>query len=70
MTEEIRIGYLSTLYHTSLILKGSDLGGELGVEVSWRLFPTGTDMFDASEGKSWIWSTSGSPQPSSGSGGA
>ena len=47
MTEEIRIGYLSTLYHTSLIMKGSDLAGELGVGVSWRLFPTGPDMIDA-----------------------
>lgn len=47
MTEEIRIGYLSTLYHTSLIMKGSHLAGELGVGVSWRLFPTGPEMIDA-----------------------
>jgi NitT/TauT family transport system substrate-binding protein len=70
MTEEIRIGYLSTLYHTSLILKGSDLAGELGVGISWRLFPTGPDMIDAFGRGELDLGYIGLPQPSSGSGGA
>jgi len=43
----VRIGYLSTIYHTSHILKrGLWLDG-LGVNSSWRLFGTGPAMVEA-----------------------
>ena len=53
MAEEIRIGHLSTLYHTSFILKGSKIAEELGVRIRWRLFPTGPDIVDAFE-RGWL----------------
>ncbi len=50
MAEEIKIGYLTTLYHTSFILKGSGLIEEnLGVNVSWKLFPNGPSMIESFE---------------------
>ncbi len=48
--ERMRIGYLTTLYHTSFILRGSALmeGAEgLGLNASWIRFPTGPAMIDA-----------------------
>ena len=46
--KQIRIGYLSTLYHTSHILKHRGcIDGELGVEAQWRLFGTGPAMIEA-----------------------
>jgi len=46
--KQIRIGYLSTLYHTSHILKHQGcIDGELGVEAQWRLFGTGPAMIEA-----------------------
>jgi len=53
MAEEIRIGHLSTLYHTSFILKGSKMAEELGVRIRWRLFPAGPDIVDAFE-RGWL----------------
>lgn len=41
----LRIGHLSTAYHTALIINGSGWGKDLGVE--WRLYPTGPAMIKA-----------------------
>lgn len=49
MDEEILIGYLSTLYHTSFILRGSGLMEDIGLKASWKLFPNGPAMVDALE---------------------
>ncbi len=48
---ELRIGHLSTLYHTSLILMSRDVETELGARVGWRLFATGPAMLDAFDKK-------------------
>jgi NitT/TauT family transport system substrate-binding protein len=46
--KQIRIGYLSTLYHTSHILKHQgSIDDKLGVEAQWRLFGTGPAMIEA-----------------------
>jgi NitT/TauT family transport system substrate-binding protein len=49
MGAEMRIGYLTTLYHTSNILRGSEQLKELGIEASWKLFPNGPAMMEAFE---------------------
>jgi NitT/TauT family transport system substrate-binding protein len=49
MGAEMRIGYLTTLYHTSNILRGSGQLKELGIEASWKLFPNGPAMMEAFE---------------------
>ncbi len=41
----LKIGHLSTAYHTALIINGSGWGEALGVE--WRLYPTGPAMIKA-----------------------
>jgi NitT/TauT family transport system substrate-binding protein len=44
----IRIGHLSTAYHTSFVLMGAELlGGKARIEAIWRLFPTGPEMIKA-----------------------
>jgi NitT/TauT family transport system substrate-binding protein len=46
--KQIRIGYLSTLYHTSHILKHQgSIDAGLGVAAQWRLFGTGPAMMEA-----------------------
>lgn len=46
--KQLRIGYLSTLYHTSHILKSEgSIDAGLGVEAQWRLFGTGPAMIEA-----------------------
>ncbi|VVB69465.1 NMT1-like family protein [uncultured archaeon] len=49
MDEELVIGYLSTLYHTSFILRGSGLMEDTDLKASWKLFPNGPAMVDALE---------------------
>lgn len=50
MTHNLRIGYLSTLYHTSFILKGSNyIDQDLGLGIAWKLFPSGPSMIEAFE---------------------
>jgi len=49
MNEPIRIGYLTTLYHTSFILRGLERSGEFGIKASWQLFPNGPAMMEAFE---------------------
>jgi NitT/TauT family transport system substrate-binding protein len=43
----VRIGYLSTIYHTAHILKRSAWLDRLNVSSSWRLFGTGPAMVEA-----------------------
>lgn len=43
----IRIGYLSTIYHTSFILKNEPLGNLSNYDLEWFLFATGPTMMDA-----------------------
>jgi NitT/TauT family transport system substrate-binding protein len=46
----VRIGHLSTLYHTSLLLQARELApARLGTEVAWRLFGTGPAIVAAFE---------------------
>ncbi len=50
MARDLRIGYLSTLYHTSFILKGLNLTeADLGSRVVWKLFASGPSMTEAFE---------------------
>jgi len=43
----IRIGHLSTMYHTAFLLRGSDLLADQGISATWRLFPSGPDIISA-----------------------
>jgi len=44
----LRIGHLSTAYHTAFILMGGDwVEKKMGAEAVWRLFPTGPEMIKA-----------------------
>jgi NitT/TauT family transport system substrate-binding protein len=44
----IRIGYLSTAYHTSFILIGTNwIKKKMKAKVDWRLFSTGPEMIKA-----------------------
>ena len=46
--KQLRIGYLSTLYHTSHILKHQGrIDAGLGVAAQWQLFGTGPAMIEA-----------------------
>ena len=43
----LRAGYLSTVYHTSFILKGTGILHDYGLKAEWTLFPSGPDMVNA-----------------------
>ncbi len=43
----INVGYLSTAYHTSFILLGTDWANEVGVRLNWDLFASGPDIVKA-----------------------
>jgi NitT/TauT family transport system substrate-binding protein len=48
----LRIGYLSTMYHSSILIKGLRLLEKEGIEPSWYLYGTGPAIVDAlSQGK-------------------
>jgi len=47
MPERLRIGHLSTFYHTAFILMGTDWLAASGVDASWKLFPSGPDIMKA-----------------------
>jgi len=48
MTQDtLRIGHLSTLYHTAFLLRGSDLLAHQGIQATWSLFPSGPDIINA-----------------------
>ena len=51
MTSSISIGHLSTFYHTSFILEGTDWLQNAGLDVAWKLFASGPDMVRAFENK-------------------
>jgi NitT/TauT family transport system substrate-binding protein len=45
---KVRIGYLSTAYHTSFILMGTEwIEKRMRTSAEWRLFPTGPEMIKA-----------------------
>ena len=46
-SQPLRIGYLSTLYHTSFLLTGTRLLEGKGIKAAWRLFPSGPDLVNA-----------------------
>jgi NitT/TauT family transport system substrate-binding protein len=45
--ETIRIGHLSTLYHTAFLLRGSGLLSDQDIHATWTLFPSGPDIINA-----------------------
>jgi len=45
--DTIRIGHLSTMYHTAFLLRGSDLLADQGIAATWTLFPSGPDIISA-----------------------
>jgi len=45
--ETIRIGHLSTLYHTAFLLRGSGLLAGRDIRATWTLFPSGPDIISA-----------------------
>jgi NitT/TauT family transport system substrate-binding protein len=48
--EKLRIGHLSTFYHTAMVLMArKDTGRRLGTQLDWRLFGTGPDIVNAFE---------------------
>ncbi len=49
-TNQLRIGYLSTVYHTSFLLQATDILKHQDIQPEWTLFPSGPDMIAAMEG--------------------
>jgi NitT/TauT family transport system substrate-binding protein len=47
--DRIRIGHLSTLYHTAFILRGARMLEEKGITAEWHLFASGPDIIAAME---------------------
>jgi NitT/TauT family transport system substrate-binding protein len=47
MTTTITIGHLSTVYHTSFILMGTDWLERAGIHADWKLFASGPDIVKA-----------------------
>lgn len=45
--QKIRIGHLSTVYHTAFLLKGTRLLADRGLDATWTLFPSGPDIISA-----------------------
>jgi NitT/TauT family transport system substrate-binding protein len=45
------IGHLSTVYHTSFILEGTDWLKKEGIDAEWRLYASGPDIVKAFENK-------------------
>ncbi len=43
----IKIGHLSTVYHTSFILMGTDWLNKAGIQANWKLFASGPDIVKA-----------------------
>lgn len=48
-TNQLRIGYLSTVYHTSFLLQGTNILKHQNIQPEWTLFPSGPDMIAAME---------------------
>ncbi len=47
LKEEIKIGHLSTFYHTSFILMSTDWLEKSGIHASWKIFASGPDIVNA-----------------------
>src|SRR5512136_3033955 len=47
MSVDVKIGYLTTLYHTSFIIQASGQMADLGIKASWKLFPNGPAIVEA-----------------------
>ncbi len=47
----LSIGHLSTVYHTSFILEGTDWLKKAGIDATWKLFASGPDIVRAFENK-------------------
>jgi NitT/TauT family transport system substrate-binding protein len=47
----INVGHLSTVYHTSFILMGTDWLEKEGIHANWKLFASGPDIVKAFENK-------------------
>jgi NitT/TauT family transport system substrate-binding protein len=45
--DPLRIGHLSTVYHTAYVLRGTGLLGDRGISASWKLYPSGPDIVAA-----------------------
>jgi NitT/TauT family transport system substrate-binding protein len=45
--QQVNIGHLSTLYHTSFILMGTDWLEKAGIKATWKLFASGPDIVKA-----------------------
>ena len=43
----LRIGHLSTMYHTAFLLRGTSLLADQGIDATWALFPSGPDIINA-----------------------
>lgn len=43
----LRIGHLSTIYHSAFILRGTESLAERGIDASWKLFASGPDIINA-----------------------
>ena len=46
---QVRIGHLSTVYHTAFILMGTDLLHKRGIRAGWKLYASGPDIIRAME---------------------
>lgn len=44
---KLNIGHLSTVYHTSFILMGTDMLTKAGIHANWKLFASGPDIVKA-----------------------
>jgi NitT/TauT family transport system substrate-binding protein len=44
---QLRIGHLSTMYHTAFLLRGTTLLADQGLDATWTLFPSGPDIISA-----------------------
>ncbi len=43
----LRIGHLSTMYHTAFLLRGTQILADRGIDARWKLFPSGPDIINA-----------------------
>ena len=46
-SRHLRIGHLSTMYHTAFLLRGTSLLADRGLDATWTLFPSGPDIISA-----------------------
>ncbi|MCK9630450.1 MAG: ABC transporter substrate-binding protein [Methanoregula sp.] len=46
-TAPLRIGHLSTIYHTAFLLRGTQILADQGIDATWALYPSGPDIINA-----------------------